>query len=358
MPSKIFKIGSLTAGLLLILCVVIANGQFGNKLDAKIKTKCSQGKEEVFGMGFLKKIPGQWSGPVTTSTGAGNFDNWYVDFRPVSAGQVSAYSTLDANTSNFLTFFIVRHDGKLKLAQRTEGIANGKGCVTYEVMDSVNESAGFYRFSDFQSHENRAYSQFTIKDDQFIMDVYTTKFNKVHPAENHAKWTAKLGSRKAAQEAIDYFKFPQPVMIKDFTDVFKNMPESIYYTFENDPYPSKSQPYVGTVTVNISIDEKLKVEKKHELFLMLTTESLFDGIKYNPDNLKYISRYVYLPVGTKSYTFEKVHPGKYYLYSYNDINNDKKHKTGDYMCSNVNNIVELKAEGSVTVDTKIDFVIP
>jgi hypothetical protein len=358
MKSKTFKIGLLTIGLLFTLCLVIASTNHFTGKSKEAGNISLTGNEEVFGINFLKLIPGQWSGPVTSTTGAGSFDNWYVDFRPVSAGQVAAYSTLDPKTSNFLTFFIVKHDGKLKVALRTEGIAREKGCVTYEVMDSVNDDAGFYRFSDFQSHEKRAYTQFTITKDQFIMLVFTTKFNTLSPPVQHAKWTAKLASRASAQEATDHFNFPQPVMIRDFTDVFKNMTESIYYTFENDPYPSKTQPWVGTVTVNISMDEKLKTAKFHELFLLLTTECLFEGIKYNKDNLKYISRYVYLPIGTTSYTFEKVHPGKYYLYSYDDVNMDKKHQTGDYMCSNVTNVFELKAEGSVTVDTKIDYVIP
>ncbi len=113
-------------------------------------------------------------------------------------------------------------------------------------------------------------------------------------------------------------------MVKDFPGVFKNISESIYLSFENDPYSSSSQPYVGNVTVNISIDEDLKVENSHELFLLLTTESLFEGLKYEKERLKYIFRYVYLPVNTKKYTFNNVHPGTYYLYSYNDLNNDKR----------------------------------
>lgn len=358
MKSKTIKAILPGVCLVLLLCAVIAAGGAGNGKNMSNKIAGNTGNDQVFGFSFLSKIPGLWSGPVTSATGAGSFDNWYVDFRPVSAGQVSAYSNLDAGTSNFLNFFIVKHENKLKVALRTEGVANNKGCVTYEVMDSVNEAAGYYRFSDFQSHANRAYSEFRFKDDQMLMEVFTTKFGKVHPAEYHAKWTAKLASRKAAQDAIDHFKFPQPVMIKDFNDVFKNMAESIYFTFENDPYSSKSQPYIGTLTVNITIDDKLKVTDKHELFLLLTTECLFDGIKYLKDNLKYISRYVYLPVGTKSYTFQNVHPGKYYLYSYDDVNQDKKHTSGDYMCSNVTNIVEVKAVSNSAAETKIDLVIP
>jgi hypothetical protein len=190
------------------------------------------------------------------------------------------------------------------------------------------------------------------------MEVYTNKFNTVSPLQLHSRWEAKLGDRSAAHGAVSHFSFPQPVMIKDFSDVFRNMSESIYFTFENDPYSSSSQPHVGNVTVNISIDEGLKVARRDELFLLLTTESLFEGLVYKNNNLKYISKYVYLPIGTKSYTFNNVHPGTYYLYAYNDRNGDRRHLRGDYMSSNINHIFTLPPKGHVSVDSRIDFIIP
>jgi hypothetical protein len=81
-------------------------------------------------------------------------------------------------------------------------------------------------------------------------------------------------------------------------------------------------------------------------------------LKYKEENMKYISKYVFLPVITRSYTFNNVHPGTYFLYSYNDINNDKKHVSGDYMSSNINNVFTLQANSHVTINTKIDLIIP
>ncbi|MFH0893346.1 MAG: hypothetical protein V2A54_02830 [Bacteroidota bacterium] len=312
----------------------------------------------VLGFGFLKRIVGQWNGPVISSTPAGNFDSWYVDFRPISAGQVSQFTSFDSSSTNYTSFFIVKHNNQLKVAMRTEGVFKNKGCVTYEVMDSVNESKGYYLFSDFQSGRKRAYTVFTFNDDAFQMEVYTNKFNKVNPLQLHSRYEAKQGSREAANDAVSFFSFPQPKMIKDFSDAFKNMTESIFYTFENDPYPSSQQPYVGSVTVNISVDNELKYKNTDEIFLLLTTESLFKGIKYKPENLKYKSKYVLLPAYKKTYTIKDVHPGKYYLYSFIDINGDKKHLSGDYMCSDANNVLTLKPDGKVIVETKIDMVIP
>lgn len=114
-------------------------------------------------------------------------------------------------------------------------------------------------------------------------------------------------------------------MVKDFSTVFKHRSESIYFDLDNEPYKSLAQPHVGEVTVNISIDKDLKTKNDDELFLLLTTESLFEGPRYKKENLKYISKYVFLPIGTRSHTFTHVHPGHYYLYSYNDINGDRRH---------------------------------
>jgi len=315
-------------------------------------------ENEVLGYGFLKRIPGMWHGPVSTTTPAGNFPEWYVDFRPISAGQVSQFSMLDSQTINNLSFFIVKHNEQLKVAMRTEGCFNKECCVTYEVMDSVDEEKAFYRFSDFQSGAKRAYTEFTFMKNEFLMEVYTNKFNKEKKLLLHSRWKTKLGDKKSAAKAIAHFNYPKPNMIKDFSDVFKNMKESIYYTFENDPYSSASQPYVGSVTVDIKISDELKVKKNDELFVLLTTESLFEGLKFKKENYKYFSKYVYLPIGTKTYTLRNVHPGKYYVYSYNDINQDKKHKSGDYMSSDLNNIITVPENGNVKVKTIIDFVIP
>jgi hypothetical protein len=314
--------------------------------------------DNVLGYGILSKITGLWHGPVSTSTPAGNFPVWYVDFRPVSAGQVTQHSLLDTNTINVISFFIVKHDNQLKVAMRTEGCFAHECCVTYEVVDSVDEEHGYYRFCDFIKGTERAYTEFTIKADEFLMEVYTNKFNELEDLELHSRWTANLGDRSAAREAIEHFDFPKPEMVKDFTDVFNNRDESIYYTFENDPYKSSEQPYTGNVTVNISISEELIVEGSHELFILLTTQSLFDGLKYIEGADKYYSRYVYLPIDARTYTLPNVHPGTYYVYTFNDINGDKRHLSGDWMSSDLENMITVPENGNVTVNSEIDFVIP
>lgn len=313
---------------------------------------------ELLGLKLMAALPGLWHGPVKTDTPAGSFPVWYVDLRPVAPGQLSWYSTLDAHTRNDLSFFYVRYGGKLRLAQRTYGVFKGKGCITYEVLVKADPVRGYYKFADFIKGARRAYTEYLVKGDRLTMRVYTTKFDKQPKPTLHAEWNAVRGDASVARLAIRELRFPRPVMVKDFTHAFKNKDESIYFTFKHDPYPARPQPYVGRAQVTISIDPKLPVKPKHELFLLLTVRPLFEGIRFVPANMKYVSRCVFLKPDQRSYTFEDLHPGRYYIYSYNDINGDRKHRSGDYMSSNVKNSFRVRRRGLAKVSTKIDFVIP
>jgi len=313
---------------------------------------------EVYGFEFLNKIPGLWHGPVTSTTPAGSFDNWYVDFRPVSATQISQFSLLDTNTVNNLSFFIVKYDGQLKVAMRTEGCFNNSCCITYEVMDSVSTQTGFYRFSDFVRGTKRAYTEFIFKNDSMTMKVYTNKFNSVMPLQAHTTWTAISGSHSNITDAVAHFNYPQEEMTRDFTGAFSNMTESIFFTFENDPYASDAQPYVGSATVHISIDTTLTTDTTDRIFLLFTTQPLFNGIIYNADNLKYISKYVLISASTTTYQVKNTHPGLYYVYAFIDKNHDNQYLSGDYMNSNFTNSFTVLEKQDASVNTEIDFVIP
>ena len=312
----------------------------------------------IKGFEFLNKIPGLWHGPVTTTTTAGNFNDWYLDFRPVSATQVSQFSLLDTSTVNNISFFIVKYKGLLKLAMRTEGCRNNSCCVTYEVMDSANDGAGYYRFADFIRGSGRAYTEFTFSGDQLVMKTYTTKFDSMHPAVLHSTYTATLGSRDNISGAVARFGYPKAEMTKDFSSAFGGMNQSIFFTFENDPYSSVTQPYVGSATAHISIDTSLTVLPTDQVFLMFTTQPLFDGSTYHPERLKYISRYVFLSVSTSQYKIRSMHPGTYYIYSLIDKDNDGQYLTGDYMNSSFSNSFTVAENADVDINTKVDLVIP
>lgn len=61
---------------------------------------------DVLGFELFNKITGIWDRPVTSSTALASFPFWIVDFRPISASQVSAKNELDKNNDIFMSFFI------------------------------------------------------------------------------------------------------------------------------------------------------------------------------------------------------------------------------------------------------------
>lgn len=314
----------------------------------------------VKGYGILAKLPGIWNGPVTSTTALGSYPEWIVDFRPVSASQVSSKSELDSVNSVLMGFFIVQHGGSYKMAFRNGGGFAGMQRIAYAVIDSVSELTNhyFYRFSDFRAGKNRVYSEILFKDDSLLMKVYTNQYNHLSSPAIHMSWKAKLQDTSSTQNAIAQFAFPKKTMVKDFTTTFDSKPEAIYYNNNGDPYDEASQPYLGQTTVNVSFGPGYTPNASKKVFLIITTQPLFSGFSFNPGQLKYRSRYVILASNDNSYTFNYMHPGSYYLYSLYDNDGNGTFNTGDWMSSNLSNTFTLTAQGTQTVNTTINFTIP
>lgn len=314
----------------------------------------------VKGYGILNHLPGIWNGPVTSSTPLGSYPEWIVDFRPVSASQVSAKNELDSLNNILMGFFIVKHGNAYKMAFRNGGGFAGAQRISYAVVDSVSESTNnyFYRFSDFKAGKNRVYVNVLFKDDSLIMHVFTNKYSTLTSPVTHMLWRSKLQDQTSAQNAITHFTFPQKQMVKDFTTTFDNKPEAIYYDLASDPYNEAAQPYLGKTTVNINFASGYTPNSTKKVFLMITTQPLFSGFVYDPAQLKYRSRYVFLASNDNSFTFNYMHPGSYYLYTLYDANGDGTFSSGDWMSSNLTNTFTLAPSGTQTVNTTIDFTIP
>ncbi len=317
----------------------------------------------VTGYNILSRLPGIWNGPVTSSTPLGSYPEWIVDFRPVSGAQVSAKNELDSVNNILMGFFIVKHGGNYKMAFRNGGGFAGSQRIAYAVIDSVSETVNnyFYRFIDFKAGKNRVYTDVLFKDDSLIMHVYTNVYNSLPSAQTHMLWKAKLQDNTSAAAAISTFSFPQKQMVKDFTTTFESRTEAIYYSAADiaiDPYNEASQPYLGQTTINVSFAGSYTPDPSKKVFLMITTQPLFSGMTYNPAQLKYRSRYVFLASTDNSFTFNYMHPGSYYLYTLYDSNGDGAFTSGDWMDSNLTNTFTLSALGTQTVNAMINFTIP
>ncbi|MFL5765836.1 MAG: hypothetical protein ACJ77K_17955 [Bacteroidia bacterium] len=317
----------------------------------------------VLGYNILRHLPGIWNGPVTSSTPLGSYPEWIVDFRPVSAAQVSAKNELDTLNNILMGFFVSKHICGYRMAFRNGGGFAGQQRIAYAECDSVSETVNnyFYRFIDYKAGKNRVYTDILFKDDSLIMHVYTNQYNSLPGPVTHMLWKAKLQDTTSAQNAISTFSFPQKQLVKDFSTTFDSRTEAIYYSaadLANDPYNEASQPYLGQTTVNVNFAAAYTPDPAKRVFLMITTQPLFSGFTFIPANLKYRSRYVFLSSNDNAFTFNYMHPGNYYLYSLYDANGDGTFSSGDWMSSNLTNTFTLNALGTRTVNTTIDFTIP
>jgi len=318
----------------------------------------SVSQEELKGFSLMGKLPGLWSGPVTSTTPAGSFDNWFVDLRAVSSSQISQFSLLDANTINNYSFFVGDFQGQKRIVLRTEGCFANSCCVTYEVLDSVNEANNYYRFSDFIGGTNRAYTEIVFDGEYMKMDVYTSKFNKENKPVLHSSWKAQRHDFETASKTSELLNYPQAVSVVDLTEGFKNMKESIFFEFNTDPYKTEEQPYVGNINLKILSDPELEIKDENEIEILITIKPLFEGVKYIESNLKYASKIVLLPGDTKSFTINNIHPGKYYIYAFVDLNGDKLHTSGEYMSSKGIPEIIVEPDKGTDYEIIIDMVIP
>ncbi|HWB62690.1 MAG TPA: hypothetical protein VG603_04195, partial [Chitinophagales bacterium] len=173
----------------------------------------------VLGYGLLSKICGIWDGGVTSTTALGGYPEWIVDFRPISASQVSAKNELDTLNDIFMSFFITYHDSAYKLAFRNGGSFTGLKRVSYMEADSVSEtpSQSYYRFVDFVKGSQRVYAEVVFKGDSLILRSFTNKYNTLRAPTLHMEWRAKLQDTTSCEAAKAAFGFPQKTLVKDFT---------------------------------------------------------------------------------------------------------------------------------------------
>jgi len=314
----------------------------------------------VKGFGLLEKISGIWDGPVSSPTALGSFPLWIVDFRPISASQVSAKNELDKDNDIFMSFFICKIDDEFKMAFRNGGLFAGYIRNSYMTIDSVkeNSSYSFYRFVDPISGGNRVYTDVTFKGDSLIMHTYTNKFNTLTSPVTHMKWTAKIKDRTSAIPAINHFNFPKEETTIDFSTTFDGITEAVFYSTAEDPYPENEQPYLGIVNIHVDITNPSTIDNSKKIMLSITSKPLFNNYVFNTTSLNFRSRYVFVSASDPNFKFNYMHPGTYYLNAIYDINGNYLLSTGDYMNGSFDKEFILTDKAEIDVNIEIDFLIP
>ncbi len=315
---------------------------------------------DVEGFGLLEKIIGIWDGPVSSPTALGSFPLWIVDFRPISASQVSAKNELNDDNDIFMSFFICKIDGKFKMAFRNGGKFAGYVRNSYMIIDSVKEtnSSAFYRFVDPVSGGNRVYTDVTFTGNSLVMHTYTNKFKTLNEPVTHMVWSATLKDKSITQESKNHFNFPKKEMTKDFSTTFDGLDDAVFYSLAEDPYPQSQQAYLGVTNVSVDITNPANIGSNKKIMLSITAKPLFNGFVFNTTNLKFRSRYVFVDANNPTFSFDYMHPGKYYLNAIYDENGDNYFSSGDYMNSSFDIPFTLEAKGTKDINVTIDFLIP
>lgn len=315
----------------------------------------------VPGYSILEKLPGIWNGPVTSPTPLGSFAEWIVDFRPISSGQISAKNELDSVNDIFMSFFIVKYNGGYTMAFRNGGGFAGQVRTSYMILDSLDDAGtdSYYRFSDPVSGGVRVYTEVVFKQDSLIMKSFTNQYNTLSAPVLHMCWQAKLKDVTSAQNAVTYFNYPQKVQVKDFSTTFNDLTEAVFYGNVGDPYPESEQPYVGESIVNLSVTNPAVVDPGKKILIIISTQPLFSGMVFQPQNLDFRSRYVFVDAQQNtSFLFNYMHPGTYSVNAIYDENGDYNFSSGDYMNSSFDVPLSLSANGSTSAAVNINFLIP
>lgn len=314
---------------------------------------------EIIGYSILAKLPGIWNGPVSSSTALGGYAEWIVDFRPISAGQVSAKNELDELNDIFMSFFVARYNEKNQLIFRNGGGFNGQKRVSYFRADSSAEAGGqaYYRFVELIKGKNRAYTEVIFRQDSLILKTYTNKYNQLTEPVYHMGWNAKLQDNVDTQDALNAFQYPKTDPVKDFSTSFSGVDEAVFYSLLSDPYPETEQPHLGQTSVQFTFAQGFAVDNAKKVFIIITTQPLISGFNLNQANMKYRSRYVRIGASAGSFTFNYMHPDTYYVYALYDKDGNNTFSSGDYV-STQNTSFSLASEASSTANVQMNFVIP
>jgi hypothetical protein len=316
----------------------------------------------VIGYSILEKLPGIWNGPVFSPTPLGSFQEWIVDFRPISPAHISAKNELDQLNDIFMSFFLVKHNCTYKIAFRNGGGFAGAVRSSYMLIDSISETANqsYYRFSDPISGGNRVFTEIVFKDDSLKMHTYTNQYNSLPEPVTHMIWNASIRDISTTLTAINHFNYPQKQLVRDFTSSFSGLNEAVFYNnLGAEPFPEGDHPYLGVSTVTITISNPPTIDPSKKVLVIITTQPLFNGFSFQPDNLKYRSRYVLLDAANQqNFEFNYMHPGSYYINAIYDENNDGQFSSGDFINSSFDVPLTLAANGTSSANVMINFQIP
>jgi hypothetical protein len=275
----------------------------------------------------------------------------------VHAGQVGGRSELDSANTIHLNFFVADYQGRSVLCFRNGGYFQGIERISYLMADSAVEGR-YYRFVEPITQGRRAYAEVIFPSgDSLILASYTNKMGTRPSPVLHMRWRARRTDSTAHRAATAHFSYPKAASVRSLTGGLEGRTEAIWYSpIQNDPYPERDQPYTGTLQASYQHGSYV-VDAAASVYLFLTTQALIEGYAYYAERLGTLSRYVRLKAAQTSFTFQHVHPGRYYLYALYDQDGNGQPSSGDWF--NVPGaVVDVPSQGSASALVPITFRLP
>ncbi len=326
------------------------------------------------GFELLKRMQGHWVGSMRLM---GEVYDWMAfDYRPISESHIHGIYEGGTIGNLFTSFFVADFKGKRTIMARNGGVLNGIYRTSYFVLDKVDAGRWQtkYRLVDAYGGKDIMYMELTFSGKSLVFAAYTSRMGLKSP-QLHMRFRGKpkrpeLASAAAAAvgfpKNVPAFTLPDPMPVPTWAADYPLTSASYIWESQNlpllelakkakDPITISDMPYLSQLQVDIERSEATKGKKLH---VYLSEKPLAD------ENGKFIGKGGYIKMDlldglfsfpelssvAEEFTFTYLHPGKYYLTVFADMDEDWYPSPGD-IC-NPSLAVELKPgeKRSVKVD--------
>lgn len=312
----------------------------------------------ILGYQLLSDLNGHWVGTNQTSFG---FYEWFAfDFRPISASHTHSIYEGGTNQNIITSVFLADYDGRQQIMARNGGWLGNQYRATYFLLDTeeINGNEHYYRLVDAVGGIDRAYIEFSFRDDSIFMDAYKDNSGSLDQPVHHMGFAGADRNPSYAERAIELFDFPQAISEVDFGGTFTNLidPDSALFLEEDlDPFPKADHGHLSDLIIDIT--RNAQTEDKNLLLFISKEELVSSSGQVNLGNVdNAVVRTIDIRSEENSYTTTYLHPDSYFVTVFSDVDANGFPSAGDYSSVSIQKTVrEERLENTALV---VDLLIP
>ncbi len=307
------------------------------------------------GFDLLEKLQGHWIGPMRLM--GRRYDWMTFDYRAIAPSHVHGIFEGGTIGNLFTSFFVTDFQGQPTIMARNGGLLNGIYRTSYFVLTRVKRDwrKTTYELVDARGGKDVMSMTLEFAGDRMTFTAYTSRMGLREPTL-HMRFEGTRNRSELAEQAANAVGFPRLVQDFPMPDPFpvptwiEEFPwTSATYLAESDsvddpiealgeaakdPRRIDQMPYLGQLTVPIrrSVDAQ-----GHELQLYLSLKPIVDHrgqflSEYGypkEEGLDSIVSFPRLHGKADKFTFTYLHPGRYFLTIFADVDGDGIPSAGD-----------------------------